>query len=156
MRAQAALTRTEDTVVHFDPPADSPDLHGRAGKTDRPRPQMPLWIGIAAGFALLFGIVISQQSINRPVPAAAAYDAAAPDTAVVATAGAPDVVQFLASQIGQLRSANDLHLQHSEITPLRTHLAGVGAPTPKPCRQSSTGSLPSAVWPWTTKTVSLA
>ena len=132
--AHAAQAQPDDNVVSFDDPAHAPE-HTRHD----PRPLHPNAALDRHGRRLCppFAVFLNQQPASRQAQTAAATQ---PATAV---AGAPDVVQFLANQIGQLRDAGDLHLQHSEITPLRTHLAGIGAPTPKalPARLSGLPTL---------------
>lgn len=111
MRAHAANPTEGDTIVAFEEPAEPPQS----------RSQMPLWIGIAACFAILFGVIASQQNVKQE-PHLASLD--------TVVAGAPDVVHFLAQQIGSLTGPQDLDLQGQQIAPLRSHLTSLGAPTP--------------------------
>lgn len=113
MRAHAANESDEDKVFAFEAPE-------KKAKTSN---RMPIWIGLAACFAVLFGVMATQQNRNQQPGIARA------DTTI--TAGAPDVVQFLSERIGSLAGPQDLDMRDPQIAPLQAHLARMGAPTPK-------------------------
>lgn len=124
MRAHAQLTEDEtDNIVAFEDPTPTTATAPTAPTAPKATStRLPVWIGIAACFAILFGVIVSQQNISQQPHLASA------DTVV--TAGAPDVVKFLAERIGNLQSAADLDVQDPQIAPLRAHLTSLGAPTP--------------------------
>lgn len=114
MRAHAGNSESDaesdDTVVAFEPEP--------AQRQHKPRPIIPAWAGIAAALAFLFAVVIQQQKTPN-----------LHDGHSVATAGAPDVIHFLADEINSF-GFFDFDKRNKELGTLTTHLAKAGTPTP--------------------------
>jgi hypothetical protein len=111
MQVRATRSQEEDKLIDFDP----------STPPRQPRVRLPIWVSIAACLAVLFGALTIQQSVDQK------HSNTPP---LVRTAGAPDIVQFLAGQLSRLSGPQDLDIQNQQIDPLREHLSRLGAPTP--------------------------
>jgi hypothetical protein len=89
---------------------------------DRPKPHWRSpWMGIAALFAVLFVIAVVQRPSQTRL--------ASSDTRHAVTAGAPDFINFLANEIGDLNGWQ-FDQKNEQAEQLQNYLASTGMPNP--------------------------
>ena len=113
-----ALAEAEefDYSIPFPRPASSADHHSRF------RP----WMGAAAALVIA-GVILLQTRSQEP--AQLANNNASAAAPAIATAGVPNVIQFLAQQISEF-NASKFDKRGDRISELQNHLANAGMPNP--------------------------
>ena len=105
-----------DHSIPFPRPASSADHHSRF------RP----WMGAAAALVIA-GVILVQTRSQEP--AQLANNNASAAAPAIATAGVPNVIQFLAQQISEF-NASKFDKRGDRISELQNHLANAGMPNP--------------------------
>ncbi len=122
-QSQLIGTKAEDTeqdqhTIRFPQPANRSNQ--RAGF----RP----WMGIAAIFAIA-GIALVVPRNEAPTQLANSDQPAAEATPIIATAGVPNMIEFLAQQISEFNGSK-FDKRGEQVGDLQSHLASTGMPNP--------------------------
>lgn len=115
MHTKAGSQSDEDATIPFPEPAAARTATARSDYWT----QKKAWIGIAALFVALF-VMIS-------LPRTGQDQLAAGDA--IATAGIPDVIQFLARELNSMHM-DDFDRLDTQVGPLQSYLASAGLPRP--------------------------
>jgi hypothetical protein len=128
MRAHAAQsqligTKAEDAeqdqhTIRFTQPANRPDQ--RSG--------LRAWMAIAAIFAIA-GVALMLPRSEAPTQLANNDQPAADASPIIATAGVPNMIEFLAQQISEFNSSK-FDKRGEQVGELQSHLASTGMPNP--------------------------